>query len=106
MADPNRVTFTVGQTEVGLRLDQAVAARVPGLSRRRARLLLDIGGVFVDGRRVKIAGKLMYAGEKVVANVGGALERATPTTGREARTQDEARLPPFAIVFEDADVVV
>ncbi len=104
--DGSRVTFTVGDAEVGLRLDQALAARVPGLSRRRARLLIDIGGVFVDGRRVKIAGKLMYAGEKVVANVGGALERATPTTGREARTQDEARLPSFAIVFEDADVVV
>ncbi len=68
--------------------------------------MLDIGGVFVDGRRVKIAGKLMYAGEKVVAHVGGALERATPTTGREARTRDEARLPSFALVFEDEDLVV
>jgi 23S rRNA pseudouridine1911/1915/1917 synthase len=105
-ADANRVTFTVAEAEAGLRLDQALAARVPGLSRRRARLLLDIGGVFVDGRRVKIAGKLMHAGEKVIANVGGALERATPKTGRDARTQDEARLPVFAVVFEDEDVVV
>src|SRR4051794_24218558 len=59
-----RVTFIIGGQEVGLRLDQALAVRVPGLSRRRARLLIDIGGVFVDGRRVKIAGKLMHAGEK------------------------------------------
>jgi 23S rRNA pseudouridine1911/1915/1917 synthase len=105
-SDAHRVTFTIGAAEVGLRLDQALAARVPGLSRRRARLLIDIGGVFVDGRRVKIAGKAMYAGESVVANLGGALDRATPETGREARTQDEARLPPFAIVHEDEDVVV
>jgi 23S rRNA pseudouridine1911/1915/1917 synthase len=105
-SDATQVTFTIAAAEVGLRLDQALAARVPDLSRRRARLLIDIGGVFVDGRRVKIAGKLMYAGEKVVANLGGALERATPRAGREARSQDEARLPPFAIVFEDEDVVV
>jgi 23S rRNA pseudouridine1911/1915/1917 synthase len=104
--DGSRVTFTAGEAEAGLRLDQALAARVPGLSRRRARLLLDIGGVFVDGRRVKVAGRLVRAGEKVMANLGGALERATPKTGRAARASDDARLPPFAIVFEDEDVVV
>jgi 23S rRNA pseudouridine1911/1915/1917 synthase len=104
--EQSRVTFTVGDAEAGLRLDQALAARVPGLSRRRARLLLDIGGVFVDGRRVKVAGRPVRAGEKVVAHVGGALERATPRTGRDARADDEARLPPFAIVHEDEDIVV
>jgi 23S rRNA pseudouridine1911/1915/1917 synthase len=105
-SDAGRVTFTVSDAEAGLRLDQALAARVPGLSRRRARLLLDIGGVFVDGRRVKVAGRLVHAGEKIAAHAGGALERATPRTGREARAADEAKLPPYAIVFEDEDVVV
>ena len=104
--DANRVTFTVADAEVGLRLDQALAARVPGLSRRRARLLLDIGGVFVDGRRIKIAGHLMHAGERVIAHLGGALDRATPKLGQDARTDDEARLPPFTVVHEDEDVVV
>jgi len=104
--DEGRATFTVGDAEAGLRLDQALAARVPGLSRRRARLLLDIGGVFVDGRRVKVAGRLVHAGEKIVANLGGALDRATPKTGRDARAADEARLPPHTVVFEDEDVVV
>src|SRR5262245_38032986 len=105
-ADANRVSFTVAEAEAGLRLDQALAARVPGLSRRRARLLLDIGGVFVDGRRTKVAGRIVRAGEKVVANVGGALDRATQKLGRAARTRDEARLPPFTVVFEDEDIVV
>jgi 23S rRNA pseudouridine1911/1915/1917 synthase len=105
-SDANRVTFVVSDADVGLRLDQALAARVPGLSRRRARLLLDIGGVFIDGQRVKIAGRSVYAGEKIVANLGGAFERATPKLGRDARTSDDARLPPFAVVYEDEDLVV
>jgi 23S rRNA pseudouridine1911/1915/1917 synthase len=42
----------------------------------------------------------------VVANVGGALERATKTTGIEARARDEASLPAHAIVFEDEDLIV
>jgi 23S rRNA pseudouridine1911/1915/1917 synthase len=89
-----------------MRLDQALAACVPGLSRRQARVLLDIGGVFVDGRRVKIAGRLVRKGEEIVAVQGGALARATKRTGRSARAADEGRLPGYRIVHEDEDVVV
>jgi 23S rRNA pseudouridine1911/1915/1917 synthase len=106
MAAPNRVTFTVADADAGRRLDQVLAARVDGLSRRQARVLLDIGGVFVDGRRVKIAGRAMHAGEEVVAVMGGALARATPKTGRAARGEDERQLPVFGVVFEDDDIVV
>jgi 23S rRNA pseudouridine1911/1915/1917 synthase len=69
-------------------------------------VLLDIGGVFVDGRRVKIAGRPMHAGEEVVAVMGGALARATARTGREARAADESQLPAYTVVFEDGDIVV
>jgi 23S rRNA pseudouridine1911/1915/1917 synthase len=106
MSEPNRVSFTVEEGDAGRRLDQVLAAHVAGLSRRRARLLLDIGGVFVDGRRIKIAGRPMHAGEKVVAHLGGTLERATQRTGREARATDEARLAPYTVVFEDEDLIV
>jgi 23S rRNA pseudouridine1911/1915/1917 synthase len=106
MSGPEKVSFTVGDEDVGRRLDQVLAARVPGLSRRQARVLLDIGGVFVDGRRIKVAGRPARAGEKIVAVVGGALARATGHPGRAARTEDESKLPPYAVVFEDEDVVV
>jgi 23S rRNA pseudouridine1911/1915/1917 synthase len=62
--------------------------------------------VFIDGRRVKVAGRPMHAGEEVVAVLGGALARATGRPGREARARDESRLPPHTVVFEDEDVVV
>jgi len=105
-AAPRRETFTITDEDAGRRLDQVLAARVPGLSRRQARVLLDIGGVFVDGRRLKIAGHPVHAGEEVVVVLGGALARATGRPGRDARGKDEARLPPFTIVFEDDELVV
>ncbi|HEX3905609.1 MAG TPA: RluA family pseudouridine synthase [Polyangia bacterium] len=106
MPGPERVTFTVGDDDAGRRLDQVLAARVAGLSRRQARVLLDIGGVFVDGRRIKVAGRPAHAGEKIVAVLGGALARATGKPGRAARDDDERRLPAFAVVFEDEELVV
>jgi 23S rRNA pseudouridine1911/1915/1917 synthase len=106
MVGPQRVSFKVPADDVGRRLDQVLAARVEGLSRRQARLLLDIGGVFVDGRRIKMAGRPMRKGEEVVAVMGGALARATQKTGRAARAADESTLPAFTVVFEDDDIVV
>jgi 23S rRNA pseudouridine1911/1915/1917 synthase len=105
-AEPRRETFVVDAADAGKRLDQLLAARVAGLSRRQARVVLDLGGVFVGGKRTKVAGLTARAGEKIVVHLGGALARATHATGRVARSTDEARLPSFAILFEDADIVV
>jgi 23S rRNA pseudouridine1911/1915/1917 synthase len=106
MPGPQRAAFTVAADDVGRRLDQVLAARIEGLSRRQARVLLDIGGVFVDGRRIKMAGRPMREGEEVIAVMGGALARATKKTGRAARSADERGLPAFTVVFEDDDIVV
>jgi 23S rRNA pseudouridine1911/1915/1917 synthase len=106
MAGPQRVAFTASSEDGDRRLDQVLAARVPGLSRRQARVLLDIGGVFVDGRRVKVASRPVRAGEEIVAVLGGALARATKRPGRDARLADESKLPAYTTVFEDEDIVV
>jgi 23S rRNA pseudouridine1911/1915/1917 synthase len=99
-------SFTVSAEEDGLRLDQALAVRVPGLSRRRARVLIDLGGVFVDHKRIKMAGRPLKKGEKIVAHLGGALARAENRVGQEARAAEEERLPPYRIVHEDDDILV
>ncbi len=99
-------SFTVSDDEAGLRLDQALAARVPGLSRRRARVLIDLGGVFIDRKRTKTASRPLETGEKVVAHLGGALARAENRVGQGARAAEEERLPPFRIVFEDDEIIV
>ena len=101
-----RVRFVVGVEDTQLRLDQLLAANVPELSRRQARVLLDIGGVFVDGARVKVASRMLRTGQEVQATVGEALAQARKEPGREARARDDAALPSFEVVFEDGDVVV
>ncbi len=100
------IRFVVTPADQGRRLDQVLAANVPELSRRRARVVLDIGGIFVDGARTKVAGRAMRAGQVVVANLGGAMERATKEPGQAARARDEAALPAFRVVYQDADLVV
>lgn len=103
---PRKVRFVVPAADAGKRLDQVLAVHVPGLSRRKARLLLDIGGVFVERKRTKQAARLMREGDSVEAVLGGAFERAAPSTGRAARAKDEAHLPRPTVVHEDEDVLV
>jgi 23S rRNA pseudouridine1911/1915/1917 synthase len=71
-----KTTFEVPADDAGLRLDQVIPKHVPGLSRRKARAVIDLGGVFVDRARVKVAGRPVRAGQVIEVNVGGALERA------------------------------
>jgi 23S rRNA pseudouridine1911/1915/1917 synthase len=88
--------FTVPAEDAGLRLDQVVPRHVPGLSRRKARAVIDLGGVFVDRTRVKMAGRLVQVGQVIEVNLGGALERA----------KEDAAPVAVPIVFEDAHVLV
>jgi 23S rRNA pseudouridine1911/1915/1917 synthase len=101
-----RHRILVEPDDVGLRLDQLLAAKIEELSRNKARIVLDLGGVFVDGKRVKNASRKLQAGTKVDVHLGGALQRASKETGREARARDEAKLPAYKLLFEDRRMVV
>ncbi len=85
--------FTVAADDAGLRLDQAIPKHVAGLSRRKARAVIDEGGVFVDKARVKQASRFVKPGQVIEVNVGGAVERTRPP------------LAP-TIVFSDAHVII
>jgi 23S rRNA pseudouridine1911/1915/1917 synthase len=73
-----RSRFEVGPDEDGLRLDQVIPRHVTGLSRRKARAVIDAGGVFVERARVKVASRPVRAGQAIEVNVGGALDRPPP----------------------------
>jgi 23S rRNA pseudouridine1911/1915/1917 synthase len=89
-----RLNLTAGAAEDGERLDRFIAAR-GGISRGLARRALDAGGVFLDGRRCKVAGRLVREGQSVVVN----LEESGRAAGT-ASALDRARL-----LYADADLV-
>ncbi|MBT8495628.1 MAG: RluA family pseudouridine synthase [Deltaproteobacteria bacterium] len=101
-----RHRFQVPAELDGERLDRVVAGQIDELSRRRARVVIDLGGVFVDGKRVKVASRPMRTGQQVEVVVGGALERATKKVGSAARRRDDRRLPDHRIVFQDEHLAV
>jgi 23S rRNA pseudouridine1911/1915/1917 synthase len=80
-------TFIVAPEDADLRLDQLIAKGTE-LSRRAAREALKLGGVQVDRKRVKVAGKLVKPGLEI----------------RVAFDPDLPPVPEMAIpiVFEDA----
>lgn len=73
-----KTSFTVAPDEQGMRLDQVLPRHIAGLSRRKARAVIDEGGVFVDRARVKVASRPVKAGQAIEVNIGGAVERAEP----------------------------
>lgn len=83
--------FKVGLDEGGIRLDQLISAHT-GLSRRAAREALQLGGVQVSQRRVRVAGRTLAPGLEVRVAVDDSLG-APPDFDLE-------------VVFEDAHLLV
>jgi len=63
-----RLLLVVPPEDKGERIDRFIAAR-GGVSRGLARRALDAGGVFLDGRRCKVAGRTLHPGQQVVVNL-------------------------------------
>jgi 23S rRNA pseudouridine1911/1915/1917 synthase len=64
--------FTVDDSDGDLRLDQLVSLRT-GLSRRKAREVIQMGGVQVARKRVKVAGRILPEGTEVAVAVDDSL---------------------------------
>lgn len=106
MISADKIRVRVTKEDEGLRLDQFLAASIPELSRRKARVLLEIGGVFVDRARVKVASRKVRDGQLVEVVLGGAFDRATKKTGQAARAKDESKLHPHTVLFEDEEILI
>lgn len=99
--------FRVEPERAGARLDQFVAAALPGLSGAAGRRLVESGAVRVDGRAGK-KGERLQAGQTVeIDDARGALERPD---GRRVRANPAAPLavlrvdPAFVAVDKQAGV--
>ncbi|RZA23476.1 MAG: RluA family pseudouridine synthase [Proteobacteria bacterium] len=60
-----RHSISVSYRLQGMRLDHAIADEIPGFSRRRAKAVIDIGGCYVNTKRVRIASKTVSKGDKI-----------------------------------------
>ncbi len=92
---PESRIFQVTPDDGGRRLDQFLVASLDGVSRSRIQLLLDQGGIMVDGKPAKASHKL-HVNESI------------SVTG-EAQPPPLRAVPeeiPLTIVFEDADLAV
>jgi len=89
-----RLALAVAAGDRGERIDRFIAAR-GGISRGEARRALEAGGVFLDGRRCKVAGRLLREGQAVVVNLAEA--------GRGASAPEP--LARARLLYADADVV-
>ncbi|HYG66088.1 MAG TPA: S4 domain-containing protein, partial [Anaeromyxobacteraceae bacterium] len=104
-----RVALEVAAADEGERLDRFIAAR-GNLSRGAARRALDAGGVFLDGRRCKVASRIVRAGQRVVVNLeeGGRVPRlrgAARPYARDERGMDFAPLERARILYADEHLV-
>jgi 23S rRNA pseudouridine1911/1915/1917 synthase len=85
----------VSAEAAGWRLDRALAAAIPTLSRERLKALVNAGAVQVDGRQERDPARKMKGGEAVAVVV-------PPARPAEAVSQDI----PLDIRFEDAHLLV
>jgi 23S rRNA pseudouridine1911/1915/1917 synthase len=60
-----RKEFVVRQDQSEMRIDLFLASMLPDLSRRKVRQILDVGGCYVNNKRLHIASRQVRSGDKV-----------------------------------------
>jgi 23S rRNA pseudouridine1911/1915/1917 synthase len=60
-----RKEFVVKPAESEMRIDLFLSAALPDLSRRKVRQILDVGGCYVNNKRMHIASRKVHSGDKV-----------------------------------------
>ncbi|MGC4001409.1 MAG: RluA family pseudouridine synthase [Anaeromyxobacter sp.] len=90
-----KLSLVVPDGDANQRIDRFIAAR-GGISRGLARRALDAGGVFLDGKRCKVAARTLWPGQRVVVNLeeGGRAAEAPAALARER------------LIYADADIAV
>jgi RluA family pseudouridine synthase len=92
-----RKQFIVSSKENAMRIDLFLAAMLPDLSRRKVRQILDIGGCYVNNKRMHIASRQVQSGDKV--RVEFSLE------GLKKSRQKTFELSPSDILYDEHSVV-
>jgi 23S rRNA pseudouridine1911/1915/1917 synthase len=81
-----RLLYVVLEKQSGMRIDLFLAANIPALSRRKIRAILDVGGCYVNNKRMHIASRTVKAGDKV--RVEYSLESLSKAKQKQFEFQD------------------
>lgn len=84
---------TVGKEQNNIRLDDAIAALCPGVSKSEARRIIDRGGCTVNVALVRVASRSVKTGDVIEIGV------------MEAGRFQELQLPPEALLYEDMELI-
>ena len=84
--------FTTTAEDKGQRLDIFLSARVGGTSRTTLRRIIDLGGVHLDGRRVRKTGLVLEPGQHIELH-------------RDRGPLDPYRIADAEVLFEDAYLI-
>ncbi len=95
MATTPDYTCTLHGTHLPARIDRALVAALPSLSRRCIRRALDQGGIYLNRRRVRVASRLVFGGD--------AVEIFLPTTSSR---QPAPQLGRGDILYHDPDLLI
>lgn len=93
----DKYEFTIDRELDGLRVDIAGAKAEVGLSRRKAKQIIDLGGCYINRKRVRIASKLVHVGDSVSFEYHEASVNKIKTSSFEFKSED--------ILFEDDTVI-
>lgn len=94
-AEPERIEVTIGDADARQRLDRALQARLPELSRSRLKQLIVSGEVAHEGKAARDPAQKVRGGQRFVVSLP-APEAATP----------HAQAMPLIVRFEDAHLIV
>jgi RluA family pseudouridine synthase len=82
----------------GMRLDAAISESIPGVSRRRAKAIVDMGGAYVNKKRVRIASKTVGKGDRIDVEYN---EKLFEPGKKEAMS-----LKPEDILYFENDIII
>src|SRR5664280_1014151 len=95
MAEEATETVKIAAEEQGQRLDRALAARIPALSRSRLKALILDGQVVIEARTIRDPATYVNSGDTV-----------TVTLPAPEQPKPEGQAIPLTIVYEDDALIV
>lgn len=82
----------------GMRLDHAISEGIPGMSKRRAKAIIDVGGAYLNRKRIRVASRTVGKGDQIEVEYNPAL------FGPEVKSR--SGLKAEDILFENAELFV